>query len=269
MADLPHPDSDELRALVRDGATREVYRVFYENRDRFISMVEVRELVRGATGKERAQLDRRKRDLHPFFRFERKHIGGTVGHRLIERKAGGATRRSGINEKMRAVVLSAQRCAYCGRTPLEDGVKLDVDHKIPQEWGGSDEFENLQPLCEECNRGKKNLYADYDEHADKIRAAITLDEPHKRIGELLRAFGGDWVPSDLIGAVASSLQYQEDWQKRLRELRELGWDIAFKRERGPKRTHTYYRATRAPAWPEGPARAAIRAVERAKKPKKS
>ncbi len=243
--------------------------MFYENRDRYITMVEVRELVRVATGKERSQLDRRKRDLHPYFRFEQQRQGATVGHRLVELNTVEAKRRSGINEKTRAVVLSAARCAYCGRTPLEDGVKLDVDHKIPQEWGGTDELENLQPLCEECNRGKKNLYADYDEHADKIRAAITLDEPHKRIGELLRAFRGDWVPSDLIGAVASALQYQEDWQKRLRELRTLGWEIEFKRERGPRRTHTYYRAAAAPAWPEGSVRAAIREAERAKKPKES
>jgi hypothetical protein len=38
------------------------------------------------------------------------------------------------------------------------------------------------------------------------------------------------VPSDLIGVVASAKQYQEDWQKRLRELRTLGWMIEYRRE---------------------------------------
>ena len=90
----------------------------------------------------------------------------------------------------------------CGRTPLEDGVKLQVDHKIPKEWGGTDDLENLQPLCEECNRGKKNLFGSYDVHADEIRAAITHESVHLRIGELLKAFYARGVRSDLVDLVA-------------------------------------------------------------------
>ena len=142
----------------------------------------------------------------------------------------------------------------CGRTPLEDRVRLQVDHKIPREWGGTDDLENLQPLCEECNRGKKNLFASYDEFADEIRAAINHDSVHVRIGELLKAFG--WcspVRSDLLEIVASPPgDYQEDWQKRLRELRTLGWEITTsrRREEGRVRVVLHARSSSEP-WPDG------------------
>ena len=113
---------------------------------------------------------------------------------------------------------------------LENGVVLDPIHKVPREWGGAGDIDSLQPLCAECNPGKKDFYATYDEHAEKIRVAAVHREPHGRIGELLKTFQGDWVPSGLIGAVASMHQYQEDWQRRLRKLRSLGWAIRTKRK---------------------------------------
>lgn len=150
---------------------------------------------------------------------------------------------------------------------MEDSVKLQVDHKIPRNWGGTDDLENLQPLCEECNRGKKDLFGTFDQYADRIRQAVNYDEPHKRIGELLKAFDGDWVPSDLIGVVASAKQYQEDWQKRLRELRTLGWEIENRREKMERRTVTFYRAVHFEPWPEGNVRAEISRRERERKSK--
>ncbi|MGI8707338.1 MAG: hypothetical protein ACR2LG_03940 [Actinomycetota bacterium] len=96
----------------------------------------------------------------------------------------------------------------------------------------------------------------------RIRQAVNYDEPHKRIGELLKAFGGEWVPSYLIGVVASAKQYQEDWQKRLRELRTLGWKVEFRREKGEKRTVTFYRVEHFEPWPDGSVRAEIRRLER-------
>jgi hypothetical protein len=48
------------------------------------------------------------------------------------------------------------RCRNCGRSPREDGIKLHVDHIEPWSKGGTDELENLQVLCEECNLGKSD-----------------------------------------------------------------------------------------------------------------
>ena len=71
----------------------------------------------------------------------------------------------------------------CGRTAADHGIVLQVDHKIPQAWGGGNELENLQPLCEECNRGRKDLFASYSEVANKIRGIITDPSVHIRIRE--------------------------------------------------------------------------------------
>lgn len=38
----------------------------------------------------------------------------------------------------------------------DDLYPLTVDHIIPRSKGGSDELENLQPMCAECNTGKGN-----------------------------------------------------------------------------------------------------------------
>ena len=45
------------------------------------------------------------------------------------------------------------RCQMCGRT-VEDGIKLHIDHIVPFSKGGSNEMDNLQVLCHECNLAK-------------------------------------------------------------------------------------------------------------------
>lgn len=45
-------------------------------------------------------------------------------------------------------------CKICGANG--PGVKLEVDHIVPVAEGGSDSLDNLQTLCFECNRGKRD-----------------------------------------------------------------------------------------------------------------
>lgn len=45
-------------------------------------------------------------------------------------------------------------CRYCGRSPLEDKIKLHCDHIIPRFRGGGNENDNLITSCEDCNHGK-------------------------------------------------------------------------------------------------------------------
>jgi hypothetical protein len=45
-------------------------------------------------------------------------------------------------------------CVFCSCSGV--GVKLEVDHIIPLSKGGSNRLDNLQTLCFECNRGKRN-----------------------------------------------------------------------------------------------------------------
>lgn len=65
--------------------------------------------------------------------------------------------RAKMSDDLRYKVLSRDNfcCVLCGKS-RKDGVALEVDHIIPVSKGGRTEFDNLQTLCERCNRGKGN-----------------------------------------------------------------------------------------------------------------
>lgn len=48
-------------------------------------------------------------------------------------------------------------CAYCGRNPIKDEVKLVIDHITPYSKGGKTIKSNLIASCEECNLGKSDV----------------------------------------------------------------------------------------------------------------
>ncbi len=228
-------------------------------------MLEIRERLADDLG-EQEQLDRRRRELNRYFVIEKAGTGRNTRYQLIGRKAELESEAIGISERVRAEVLREGRCRMCGRTPTDDGVKLQVDHIMPQSWGGPNELQNLQALCEECNRGKKNYFDSLAAYGPAIRDASRHDEPHRRIGEILKAFAPDEVRSDVIEMVAHANQYQEDWQKRLRELRELGWVIKWRRKRDEAgRVRVYWRAEKWTPWPDGKIRAEISRREREKR----
>ncbi len=61
-----------------------------------------------------------------------------------------------VPDSLRYEVLKAAngRCALCGITKEER--PLQVDHIKPRSRGGTNAFENLQALCDECNRAKSD-----------------------------------------------------------------------------------------------------------------
>lgn len=73
--------------------------------------------------------------------------------------------REGFIKQQRAIVSDSLRydimrrdgfrCCICGAT-AKDGVNLEVDHIIPISKGGQSTMDNLQTLCERCNRGKRD-----------------------------------------------------------------------------------------------------------------
>ncbi|WEO97187.1 HNH endonuclease signature motif containing protein [Streptomyces sp. FXJ1.172] len=261
----PAPDSIEVAELGLSAVHLRLYEFLYNLRHDPPTMLQIRAEVADENGSSPAQTDRRVRDLRDYFSIDTVRDGRNHRYRLRgwnhDRSNG---LRRALSRRLRAQVLAPQRCAQCGRTPTEHHVILVVDHKVPRHWGGNDDIENLQPLCEDCNSGKKAFYSTYDEYAEEIKAAADHDEPHGRIGELLKAFRGDWVPSELISVVASMRQYQDDWQKRLRELRTLGWKIDSKKKKDPEsgRFRSFYCVKHWEPWPEGSIRAEISRLER-------
>ena len=81
---------------------------------------------------------------------------------------------------------------------------------------------------------------------------------HVRLGETLKAFKGEPVPMDTLEFVAN----QDDWKKRIRDLRYLGWKIESSKKKLPGgRVSSYYRLIQSKPWPGDPT-AEVRRYER-------
>jgi 5-methylcytosine-specific restriction endonuclease McrA len=209
-------------------------------------------------------LDRRLRDLDPLYVIKRDQIGSRRVYTLVGERPEGEWDYDIIPKDLRAQALRNGRCAMCGRTVEEDGIKMHADHRIPREWGGQTVAENLVGLCSACNEGKRNFFAGFD--PEEMKGCINFRSPHMRIALLLKSKINEWVDTDYLEFVANFRDYQEDWQKRLRELRDLGLEIENRKVLTPNRTLSQYRLTR---WvelpPEDQIRAAIRAKEKVRR----
>lgn len=226
----------------------------------------------GLQAEDQTHLDRRKRDLKKWF---------IIGKTKVVQEVGGKKRSivlykylgkkevvvdpGNINQRVRAEVIRAAhgRCQMCGRTIEKHGITLVVDHKKPRDWYGTNDRDNLWAACEECNSGKKAFFSSLDADPKMMKKIMLHRSVHVRIGELLKAVGvGNPTPSPLLEVVAD----QDDWQKRLRELRYpvIGWEIEkklYKEASGKKRAD--YVLKRYREWPENPTEL-IRRFERAR-----
>lgn len=263
---LPLPDSPELERLGLGSSQRAIYKLLYENREQPLTMLEIRDRLEEQLGSQE-QLDRRRRDLNKHFVIERLKSGTITRYRLVARKPATESDALGISERLRAKILRFGRCEMCGRTPRDHGVVLQVDHRIPQSWGGTSDESNLQALCEEDNRGKKAYFATLDRWGPSIREAGQHQEVHRRLVTMLQLVHPDEIRSDVLEMVAHQQQYQEDWHKRMRELRELGWDYKWRKEPDHTgRVWVFYRLTKTGRTPpQGQFRAEITRAENAKK----
>ena len=64
--------------------------------------------------------------------------------------------RTPLTKKKRFQILKrdSYRCQICGKT-ANDGIKLEVDHKVAVANGGTNDDDNLWTLCFDCNSGKR------------------------------------------------------------------------------------------------------------------
>ena len=67
--------------------------------------------------------------------------------------------RKTVPTRLRYETLKKQnfQCQSCGAT-VEDGAKLEIDHIKPVSKGGTNDPDNLQVLCKDCNLGKSDIY---------------------------------------------------------------------------------------------------------------
>ena len=213
---LPDPESEQLAALLGDGTARLVYGLLYRRRSSPPTAAEIG-LFLSAAASASMPADRVIRSLRTHFDItDIDRDGGT----RYELRGWAAQHRStglpALSLQRRAQALAPGLCFQCGRSPEKHGVVLEVDLKVPPEWGGIADPENLQPLCEDCLKGKRQYQETYASYSEQIRHAADFDEPQRRIGELLLALQDEWVPSELIGIVASAKEYQTDYEKRTR-----------------------------------------------------
>jgi 5-methylcytosine-specific restriction endonuclease McrA len=196
-----------------------------------LNIHEIRAKLKNVPGIQQ-HLDRRVRQLRKYF-----HVPLQTGNKYVYKgeKKRGARDSGAINATLRATVYHAAhgRCQMCGLTIAEDGIKLQVDHKIPQTWDGPTAIDNLWALCQLCNGGKRNYFRSFNPKTMKKLAKMR--SVYERIGSMLRMQKGKPVPSWLLQFVANIDDFQEDWQKRLRELRYpvIGWKIRATRSKTP------------------------------------
>ena len=228
-----------------------------------ISITEIRhELDLKPTDQQ--HLDRRIRELDASYIIARERRGRRFLYKLVgPQKHPVPSEPIDKTTRARVIHMGGYRCQLCGRNVKEDGIKLQVDHKVPRDWGGSTEDDNLWALCSECNEGKRNFFATITD--SRIQQAIVHGSVHTRLGELLKAFSGEPVPKAYLQIVAYT---HDDFEKRLRELRELGWKYHVEKRKEGSRMRTYFVLDKWRPWPPDPA-VAIRAAEAAKKAHKA
>jgi len=100
-----------------------------------------------------------------FITLLREHLASHASHQRAAEKAAYHSRRArakgsyGVWTAAQWEYLCAQfhgLCLKCGQAK-----ELTPDHVMPLKLGGSNEIENIQPLCQSCNSAKGAKYVDY------------------------------------------------------------------------------------------------------------
>ena len=142
---LPDPESEQLAVLVGSGSLLLVYGLLHRRRGNPPTASEIRYFLQSAGTETSADLA--VRGLRDYFEIAGVGHGQDVRYQLVG-WAGRPleTRPLPISARLMAEVLAPARCAQCGRTPVRHGVVLNVDLRVPLDWGGTNDPENLQAV---------------------------------------------------------------------------------------------------------------------------
>jgi len=270
---LPRPKDPVVYDIFASREAAEACNFLLERRDDPPTMAEWLERSQSLFGKANVHSQRRLREVRSHFVItSSRRTGDGAWVYCLEGWKREPTTAAKISARLQAEVFSRKGrfCRMCG-AKAEDGVRLQIDHIVPESWGGQTEFDNLEPLCEEHNHGKQAYFDSLDIFGPAVARARPLGSPWERIGELLIACReiGLPAPVELIELVALET-HKGDPKKRLRELRfVLGWDIAAHRAKTDGVTEVNYELVSAQPWPPEGAQEAVNAYERDRKRRKA
>ena len=78
-------------------------------------------------------------------------------------------------KRFRVMARDNFRCIYCGATP--DKSELHIDHLLPVNSGGTDDFNNLVTACADCNLGKRDaIISEMVDRGLQRGAAVALQQ---------------------------------------------------------------------------------------------
>jgi len=115
--------------------------------------------------------------------------------------------------KLRFEILKRDNftCQYCGRSPQNDNIVLQVDHINPISNGGQDTSSNLITSCRDCNIGKRDfllnkhqerkLIKKYEESYKEIIEGKSKQKNILRIGNQKKRFSkipDEWVSDNYV-----------------------------------------------------------------------
>lgn len=125
------------------------------------------------------------------------------------------TSRAGLSSKAKYRIRNrdGHRCQACGKG-IDDGIKLHIDHKIPLDWGGSNNDDNLWVLCEICNQGKKAFFKD-DFDPEVMKLVYKETSGYQRLKVLFEKSANRKFPPSIIQGIAGI----RDWTRTIRNIR--------------------------------------------------
>lgn len=133
---------------------------------------------------------------------------------LVKLEPRGIRKSPSLKDRYATFHRDGYRCRACG-SGVDDGAKLEIDHIIPIEWGGKNELDNYQTLCQPCNAGKKAWVK--DKPPEIMKEIVSHPTIEARIEALFDAFPNQDIEASLIQSVSKG---SLDWQRALRKIRQ-------------------------------------------------
>lgn len=149
-------------------------------------------------------------------------VGPEGGYILRSSVKGQGVVRSSIPARIRAAILHRDnyRCCMCGHG-IDDGRKLEVDHKTPVDLGGTNDEDNLWTTCTICNQGKKNLFD--DARVTDVAKIMELSSAQKRLAAFFELYPNEAHDVFTLAAIGRV----RDWERALRYVRANGLNIVW------------------------------------------